>query len=78
MAVFLTGATGYLGSYLAAALLRRGRELNVLVRAKGRRDGERRLWRSLQLHFDFPEFSAHLGERCKLIRWPPLASILHR
>jgi thioester reductase-like protein len=34
MGIFLTGATGYIGSYLAAALLEQhGDELNLLVRA---------------------------------------------
>jgi thioester reductase-like protein len=63
MATFLTGATGYLGSYVAADLLRGGERLNLLVRAHGVREAERRLWRSLQLHFDFAEFERHLRER---------------
>ena len=34
MAIFLTGATGYIGSYLAAGLLEgHGESLNLLVRA---------------------------------------------
>lgn len=63
MATFLTGATGYLGSYVAARLLREGAKLNLLVRARGLREAERRLWRSLQLHFGFEEFERHLHER---------------
>jgi len=56
MATFLTGVTGFLGSYVAAALLRAGETLHVLLRADGDADVERRLWRALQLHFDAREF----------------------
>ena len=69
MAIFLTGATGYIGSYLAAGLLERlGETLNVLVRAAAAREAERRLWQSLQLHFDFPVFYRHLSERVRIFR----------
>lgn len=64
MAVFLTGATGYIGSYLAAGLVENHAEsLNLLVRAENERDAQRRLWRSMQLHFDFPTFREHLASR---------------
>jgi thioester reductase-like protein len=67
MAIFLTGATGYIGSYLAAALLERhGESLNVLVRAPTTEDAQQRLWQSLQLHFDFPAFREHLGARIRI------------
>ena len=67
MAIFLTGATGYIGSYLAAGLLERhGESLNVLVRAAGAEEAEQRLWQSLQLHFDFPAFREHLGARIRI------------
>jgi thioester reductase-like protein len=69
MAIFLTGATGYIGSYLAAGLLERhGESLNVLVRAADEREAERRLWQSLQLHFDFPTFRGHLHARIRIFR----------
>ncbi len=69
MAIFLTGATGYIGSYLAAGLLEgHGESLNVLVRAADDREAERRLWQSLQLHFDFPTFRAHLSARIRIFR----------
>jgi len=69
MAIFLTGATGYIGSYLAAGLLEgHGESLNVLVRATGDREAERRLWQSLQLHFDFPTFRGHLDARIRIFR----------
>lgn len=69
MAIFLTGATGYLGSYLVAGLLAGHRErLNLLVRAKTEQQARERLWASLQLHFEFPEFFEHLNSRVRLFR----------
>ena len=62
MAIFLTGSTGYLGSYLATGLLSGYRDpLNLLVRAKNQQDARERLWQSLQLHMDFPEFSERVS-----------------
>ena len=67
MAIFLTGATGYIGSYLAAGLLdQHGESLNLLVRAEDSQEAQRRLWRSLQLHFDFPVFREHLSARMRI------------
>jgi thioester reductase-like protein len=67
MAIFLTGATGYIGSYLAAALLeQRGDELNLLVRAENKDEAQHRLWHSLQLHFDFPVFREHVSARIRI------------
>src|ERR1700693_1114319 len=67
MAIFLTGATGYIGSYLAAGLLERhGESLNVLVRAKSAEEAEQRLWQALQLHLDFPAFRGHLNNRIRI------------
>ena len=44
MAIFLTGATGYIGSYLAAGFAaRHGESLNLLVRAKDAREALSRL-----------------------------------
>ena len=69
MAIFLTGATGYIGSYLAAGLLDgTANGLNLLVRAADAREAERRLWQSLQLHLDFPPFVKHLGPRIRIFR----------
>ena len=57
MAIFLTGSTGYLGSYVAARLLMAHRDrLALLVRAKDVQDAEQRLWKSLQLHMPFDRF----------------------
>jgi len=67
MAIFLTGSTGYIGSYLAADLLEKhGESLNLLVRAEDPEEAERRLWHSLQLHFDFPTFREHLAARIRI------------
>jgi thioester reductase-like protein len=64
MAIFLTGATGYVGAHMAALLLEQHTEhLNLLVRAKDVRDAERRLWQSLQLHLDFSRFYEFLKTR---------------
>jgi thioester reductase-like protein len=67
MAIFVTGSTGYLGSYLAAGLLRQHRDtLNLLVRAKSEQEARERLWKSLQLHLEFPEFSEFLNSRVRI------------
>lgn len=69
MAIFVTGSTGYLGSYLVAGLLRGYRDdLNLLVRAKTDQEARERLWQSLQLHFEFPEFLEWLSSRVRLFR----------
>ncbi len=69
MAIFLTGSTGYLGSYLVAGLFT-GHEdrLNLLVRAKTEQGARERLWQSLQLHFEFPEFLGYLNDRVRIFR----------
>ena len=64
MAIFVTGSTGYLGGYVVAGLLSEYRDkLNLLVRAKTEQEARERLWTSLQLHFDFPEFLEYLDAR---------------
>src|SRR6266849_1169130 len=69
MAIFITGSTGYLGSYLVAGLLREHRDaLNLLVRAKSNDEARERLWQSLQLHFEFPEFLEYLNSRVHIFR----------
>jgi len=56
---FVTGATGYLGSYVASRLLsRHGERLSLLVRAKDSGQAEERLWKALQLHMPFETFAA--------------------
>ena len=69
MAIFLTGSTGYLGSYLAAGLFTGYKDrLNLLVRAKTEPEARERLWQSLQLHFEFPEFLVYLNGRVRIFR----------
>ncbi len=67
MAIFLTGATGYLGAHVAALLLEQhADQLNLLVRAKDARAAQQRLWQSLQLHLDFPRFHEYLKTRVSI------------
>ena len=67
MPIFLTGSTGYLGSYLATGLFRgHGDSLNLLVRAKSQQEARERLWQSLQLHLDFPEFQTSIETRTRI------------
>src|ERR1700733_4886654 len=69
MAIFVTGGTGYLGSYLVAGLLTGHRDpLNLLVRAKSDQEARERLWQSLQLHLQFPEFFEFLNSRITIFR----------
>ena len=64
MATFLTGSTGYLGSYVVQGLLRSSDErLALLVRAENELAAHQRLWRALQLHMDFEEFKSYLHDR---------------
>ena len=63
MAIFLTGSTGYLGSYLVAGLFTgHAEKLNLLVRAKTEQEARERLWQSLQLHFRSEE--RRVGKEC--------------
>lgn len=67
MATFLTGSTGYIGSYVAAKLLEAGEPLNVLVRAATPRQAAERLWQAWQLHFlEFDRFAEHLRSRVEI------------
>ena len=67
MAIFVTGTTGYLGSYLASRLLRDYPDkLNLLVRANSQQEARERLWQSLQLHFEFPEFLDYVNSRVRI------------
>lgn len=69
MAIFLTGATGYIGAHVAANLLNdHGASLNLLVRARDPREAEDRLWHALQLHLDFKRFYEYLQTRIRIFR----------
>ncbi len=68
MAIFLTGATGYIGSYVAAGLLEQypSERLALLVRADNPAEAEARLWKSMQLHLGFERFLELVRTRCDL------------
>ena len=69
MAIFLTGSTGYIGAHVAANLLQvYGAPINVLVRARDAHEAEERLWRALQLHFDFKTFYEYLQTGIRVFR----------
>lgn len=61
--IFVTGGTGYLGSYVIAELFARPEEaphLSLLTRARDRGDFVEKLWRAMQLHWSAEEFAAAL------------------
>ncbi|MEM7435877.1 MAG: SDR family oxidoreductase [Myxococcota bacterium] len=65
MAIFVTGATGFIGSYITEWLLRNtDHELALLVRTEDYDAGVESLWRALQLHFRADEFHRHLERVC--------------
>jgi thioester reductase-like protein len=67
VSIFLTGSTGYIGSYVAARLLDAGERLNVLVRAGDRQKAAERLWQAWQLHFpDFAPFAERLRSQVEI------------
>ncbi len=69
MAIFLTGSTGYIGAHIASNLLTGHSDpLNLLVRAHDQQEAQERLWRSLQLHLDFPRFQEFLDLRIRIFR----------
>jgi thioester reductase-like protein len=69
VAIFLTGSTGYIGAHVAANLLQQhGASLNLLVRARDPHEAEARLWESMQLHLDFPQFYEFLQTRVRIFR----------
>jgi thioester reductase-like protein len=67
MAIFITGSTGYIGAHIVANLLDEcGETLNLLVRAKNQQEARERLWQSLQLHMDFPQFLSLIDSRVRI------------
>jgi thioester reductase-like protein len=67
MAIFLTGATGYIGAHVASNLLQQhDATLNLLVRGRDAHDAELRLWRAMQLHLPFPRFYEYLQAKIRI------------
>ena len=67
MAIFLTGATGYIGAHVAANLLQQHEStLNVLVRGRDPHDAEVRLWNAMQLHMPFRTFHEYLQSMIRI------------
>lgn len=68
MAIFVTGSTGYLGSYIVNELLEKhSRKLILLVRAQDRETAAAKLWRAMQLHMDFSRFHQYLHSNIKVL-----------
>lgn len=66
--IFLTGSTGYIGSYVATGLLRgHDEKLALLVRARDQEHAEQRLWKAWQLHMEFDEFIALVRDRVDIV-----------
>src|SRR5271154_885303 len=69
MGIFFSGSAGFIGAHVAANLLRdHGAALNVLVRARDAGEAQGRLWQSLQLHLEFPQFYEFLQTRVRVFR----------
>jgi thioester reductase-like protein len=69
MAIFLTGATGYIGAHVAANLLERhDATLNLLVRGEDPHDAEVRIWNAMQLHMPFSRFYEYLQAKIRIFR----------
>lgn len=64
MTTFLTGSTGFLGSYVVTRLLQdTSEDLALLVRAPNSEQAVQRLWAAWQVHMDFDEFRQHVEKR---------------
>lgn len=60
--IFLTGGTGYLGSYVIAELALDTRaRLTLLTRARDRADAVEKLWRAMQLHWSADQYAEALS-----------------
>jgi nucleoside-diphosphate-sugar epimerase len=59
--IFMTGSTGYLGSYVCAELLQ-DPDIRLVVLVRGADDRARiaKLWKAWQLHLDFDQFVEHM------------------
>jgi len=60
--IFISGGTGYLGSYIVSRLLETtDQKLALLTRAKDQASAKEKLWKSLQLHMDQDTFDGYLN-----------------
>ena len=67
MTTFITGANGFLGSYVANILLEESDEkLKVFIRAKDEKAAQEKLWKGLQLHMSPERFWEHM-ERIEFV-----------
>jgi nucleoside-diphosphate-sugar epimerase len=64
MAIFITGGTGYIGSYVVAGLLDRSDEPILVLARQGTR---MKLWHALQLHMEFEPFRRACDERITVL-----------
>ncbi len=65
MTIFITGATGFIGSYVADILLREtDHELALLTRAPDHDAGVEKFWKAMQLHMGADTFYQHLDRVC--------------
>ena len=61
MTTFITGANGFLGSYVATILLEESEErLKVFIRAKDQEAATEKLWKGMQLHMGPERFWEHM------------------
>jgi len=68
VSIFITGATGYLGSYVVQRLLEAHSEpLALLVRARSKHEAQQKLWKALQLHMSFAQFYEALESRIEIV-----------
>lgn len=60
--IFITGGTGYLGSYVCEELLRRWPDLRLamLIRGSDHETAVRKLWKSWQLHMGAEQFERYM------------------
>ncbi len=73
MSTLVTGATGFLGSYVVHGLLARGERVQALVRARDDAEARGRLWTALELHLARePDGPGWLAERLRDGRLVPV------
>lgn len=75
-AIFITGSTGFLGSYVVTRLVtHHHRRVLLMIRSKNRKDAVEKLWKALQLHMDGAQFLQAL-ERIEIVQGDLLAKDL--